>query len=181
MKKSKVVLSYESKSFPILTVNNVKYQPEYDSAFNLPYKDVAILNTEDLPKGIVIIPFTEKKENSFQYKCHKISIENIGDKMARLEIEACIPKEIWSHYISVQLFQQIKTELIVREGILNPKITLLYDDKFAVHLHYTIDFPASKIQKLINAGDEFDEIITDQILDLAKNSYSDIRKIFGLN
>ncbi|MFH0735712.1 MAG: hypothetical protein V1773_15430 [bacterium] len=181
MKKCKVVLSHESISFPILTVNNVKYQPEYDSDFNLPYKDVAILNSEDLPEGIIIIPFINKDEDSFQYKRHRISIENIGNNKARLEIEACIPKDIWPHNISIHLFQKIKTELIEQKKLVNPKITIFDEDRFSVHLHYTIDVPANNVKSLINAGDMFDENISNQILALTKNIYKDLRNIYSQN
>jgi hypothetical protein len=177
--KNKMALTTNKHGFQTLQINNEKFDSSPDSIFDIPQKLIGEINITDFPVGLFIKPYKMILADEYRYGKMPIIIENIGNGMASLDIEAC--RSINDLYpVGMGDFQLIKAELILTMGSGNPEITICNNDESVAHLHYTIELPADTITNIIEAGIDFDRKVTEKVYDSMKTVDNDIRKKLGL-
>lgn len=180
--KNTISLCSNQHGIQTLLVNTVSFDTPVDLPFDLPQKSIGKIHINEFPIGVILKPYIDEVSDAYYYTFNMpIQIQNLGNGIAKLEIEACRTIQDPLFPISIGHFQLIKMDYILLQKANNPEIVIFDIDESAVHLHYTIDIPSSTITKLLIAGREFDKEITVPILQAMKNLANDMRKKLGLS
>ena len=162
--KRKNMMNYKIRllenDFSRLQINNMKFESESDLVFDLPQILVSKIHSDNFPVGVAIRPFQNEVSKVHYFKPMPIIIENIGNGLVRVDIEACKVKENWNFPIDIECFQLLKAEAILTRKEVNPKIDIFNTDDAAVHLHYIIDLPSDTIKRILEASIKFDKDVT---------------------
>jgi hypothetical protein len=131
-----------SQTLHTIQIGNKKFSSEDPTCFGVKRRDVEKIAITNLPLNITL-EFTSRALRA------KIGIMNIGSNLIRVSFHQILSVTEWLSQISMEIFYNIKRELILSNKNLNPQIDVYDRDLLYTIFGYSINISGSTVGEVI--------------------------------